>query len=61
MAEKETGKPNKQRTKNPPRLTKVLHERFGVGIIEERIGHAWRVTFKGHGTMRIHRDYLTVI
>lgn len=61
MDEKKTDKPKQKRTSNVPGGTKVLHAKFGLGTIEETIGHIWKVEFKKHGTMRIHRDYLTVV
>ena len=61
MAEKKKGEPIKKERTNLPPLTKVLHAKFGIGMIEERIGHVFRVTFKEYGTMRIHRNYLAMI
>jgi hypothetical protein len=41
---------------------KVSHAKFGVGIIKEKLGRdVFRVTFKDHGTMKIHYDFLSLI
>ncbi len=61
MAEKKKGKPIKKAKASLPALTKVLHAKFGIGTIEEEIGHVYRVTFKEYGTMRVHRDYLAMV
>ena len=60
MAKKESRLIKKERTSFSP-LAKVLHAKFGIGIIEEKIGHVYRVTFKEYGTMRVHRNYLAMI
>jgi hypothetical protein len=61
MAEKKKGESIKKASTNLPPLTKVLHAKFGIGTIEEKIGHVYRVTFKEYGTMRVHRNYLAMI
>ena len=41
---------------------KVSHTKFGVGIIKEKLGRdVFRVTFKDHGTMKIHHDFLSLV
>jgi hypothetical protein len=57
--------PPSQKMKIGPKLTegnKVSHPKFGVGIIKKRLGRdVFRVTFKEHGTMKIHYDFLTLL
>jgi hypothetical protein len=61
MAGKKKDELIKKESINLPPLSKVLHAKFGIGTIEERIGHVYRVTFKEYGTMRVHRNYLAMI
>jgi hypothetical protein len=57
--------PPSQKMKVGPRLSegnKVSHPKFGVGIIEEKLGRdVFIVTFKEYGTLKIHYDFLTLI
>ena len=54
-------KPKKKITKKLGTGAKVFHPKFGVGIIDEKLGgQVLRVTFENHGTMNIRYDYLSL-
>jgi hypothetical protein len=41
---------------------KVLHAKFGVGLIKQKLGRqVFRVAFEDHSTVNIRCDYLSLI
>ncbi|MGM0578944.1 MAG: ATP-dependent helicase [Myxococcota bacterium] len=41
--------------------TRVLHDRFGMGIVRKDRGDKWTVEFDRGGVRRVHKDWLTVV